>query len=91
MYAEQKNASEDQLNRDVPLSIARWHRDVNICVPDRGTDAKTTDLKKFHSDGSIATKQACDAVGGRFFPVLSGWTVEVHPWEQNPKLVWPQR
>jgi hypothetical protein len=86
-YVEQKNASEDQLNERIPLSVARWSRDVNLCRPARGTDAKKTDWTKFDS---IATKQACDAVGGRFMPLLSGWTVEVHPWEQNPKLVWAQ-
>lgn len=90
MYTEQKDASEDQLNQHVPLSVARWHRDVNLCLPARGADAKTIDMTKFDSGGSIATKPACDAVGGRFIPLLSGWTVEVHPWEQNPKLVWQQ-
>jgi hypothetical protein len=89
-YVDRKDSSEEQLNQHVPLSVARWHRDVNLCVPGRGTDAKTTDWTKFDTDGSIATRQACDAVGGRFFPVLSGWTVEVHPWVQNPKLVWQQ-
>ena len=86
-YVGEKDASEDQLNQHVPLSIARWSRDVNLCEPPRHADAKTTDWTKFDS---IATKQACDAAGGRFVPVLSGWTVEVHPWEQNPKLVWPR-
>jgi hypothetical protein len=89
-YAEQNDASEDRLNKDSPLSVARWRRDVNVCLPARGTVTSVTDRSKFGSDGSIATMQACDAVGGRFFPVLYGWTVEVHPWEQNPKLVWPQ-
>jgi hypothetical protein len=90
MYTEQKDASEDQLNKDIPLSIARWRREVNLCLPARGADTKKRDSNKFGSDGSIATKQACDAVGGRFFPVLGGWTVQVHPWEQNSKLVWAQ-
>jgi hypothetical protein len=84
-YVGEKDASEDQLNEHVPLSVARWSRDVNLCRPARDTDAKTTDWTKFDS---IASKQACDAVGGRFMPLLSDWTVEVHPWEQNPKLVW---
>jgi hypothetical protein len=85
-YIDQKEASEDQLNQRVPLSVARWHRDANLCLPPRGT--KEADLTKFGFDGSIATKQACDAVGGRFSPSLPWWTIEVHPWEQNPNLVW---
>jgi hypothetical protein len=90
-YAEQKNASDDQLNKDIPLSVARWRRDINLCLPARGTGTKTTDRNKFDSIGSIATKQACDAVGGRFIPVLFGWTIEVHPWEQDPKRVWTEQ
>jgi hypothetical protein len=88
MYTEQKDASEDQLNKDIPLSVTRWHRDVNLCL--RGTQMKTTNLEKFGLGGSIATKQACDAVGGRFFSVLHGWTIDVHPWEPNFKLIWAQ-
>ncbi len=86
-YVAEKDASEDQLNRHVPLSVARWRRDVNVCLPARGTDVKKTDRSKFDL---IATKQACDAAGGRFFPLVSDWTVQVHPWEQDPKLVWAQ-
>ena len=79
-YVSEKGASEDQLNRHVPLSVARRSRDVNLCRPALGTDAKTTDWTKLDS---IATRQACDAAGGRFIPLLSDWTVEVHPWEQK--------
>ena len=86
-YVSEKDASEGQLNRHVPLSVARWRRDVNVCLPVRGTDAKKTDRTKFDL---IATEQACDAAGGRFVPLLSDWTVQVHPWEKNPKLVWAQ-
>jgi hypothetical protein len=86
-YVDEKDSSEDQLNQYVPLSVARWRRSVNLCRPARGTDAKTTDSTKFDS---IATRQACDAAGGRFSPLLPGWMIEVHPWEQNPKLVWAQ-
>ena len=46
-YVSEKGASEDQLNRHVPLSVARWSRDVNLCRPALGTDAKTTDWTKF--------------------------------------------
>jgi hypothetical protein len=89
-YIDEEDTSEDQLNQRVPLSVARWHRDVNLCLPARGTKIKTADLTKFFSDGSIATKQACDAAGGRFSSSLPGWTIEVHPWEQNLSLVWRQ-
>jgi hypothetical protein len=89
-YIDQQDTSEDQLDQHVPLSIARWHRDVNLCLPPRGTDPKKVDWTKFGSNGSIATEQACDAASGRFFPQFSGWMFQVHPWAQNPELVWAQ-
>ncbi|MGB8685531.1 MAG: hypothetical protein WCD12_21815 [Candidatus Binatus sp.] len=87
-YIDQNDTGEDQLDQLVPLSVARWHRDVNLCLPARSTDKKTVDGTKFGFNGSIATRQACDAAGGKFYPQLSGWTLQVRPWEQNPKLVW---
>ncbi len=88
MYTDRKNASVDQLDKRVPLSVARWHRHINLCFPTKSTDMKTADWTKFGFNGSIATKQACDAAGGRFFPQVFGWMVHVYPWETNPQLVW---
>lgn len=88
MYTDHKGASEDQLNERVPLSVARWHRHINLCFPARRTDMKTADWTKFGFNGSIATKQGCDAVNGRFYPQVFGWMVHVYPWETNPQLVW---
>jgi hypothetical protein len=89
-YVEQKDASQDELNQHVPLSVARWHRYVNLCLPDRRSDPKKADWTKFGTYGSIATKKACDATGGRFSPLETDWMIDVHPWEQSPNLVWPQ-
>ena len=88
MYTDRKKATEDQLNERVPLSVARWHRHINLCFPERGTDHEDRGLDEVRFDGSIATKQECDAAGGRFFPQVFGWMVHVYPWEQNAKLVW---
>ena len=88
MYTDRKNASEDQLNERVPLSVARWHRHINLCLPARGSDMKTADWTKYGFNGSIASKDECDAGGGRFYPQVFGWMVHVYPWEQNAKLVW---
>ena len=88
MYTDRKGATLDQLNRRVPLSVARWHRHINFCITPRGADMKTADWTRFGPNGSIATKEACDAVGGRFFPQVFGWMVHVYPWESNPQLVW---
>jgi hypothetical protein len=88
MYTDRKGATEDQLNERVPLSVARWHRHINLCFPPKGAELKTADWTKFGFNGSIATKAACDAAGGRFLPQVFGWMVHVYPWETNPKLVW---
>jgi hypothetical protein len=88
MYTDHKGATLDELNERVPLSVARWHRHINFCIPPRGADMKTADWTKFGPNGSIATKEACDAAGGRFFPQVFGWMVHVYPWETNPQLVW---
>jgi hypothetical protein len=88
MYTDHKGATVDQLDQRVPLSVARWHRHINLCFPPRGTEIKSADWTKFGFNGSIATKDACDAAGGRFFPQVFGWMVHVYPWETNPQLVW---
>ncbi len=88
MYTDRKNATEDQLNERVPLSVARWHRHIDLCFPARGADMKSADWEKYGFNGSIASKEACDAAGGRFYPQVFGWMVHVYPWEQNAKLVW---
>ena len=87
MYTAPRRATEDQLNARVPLSIARWHKHINFCFPKRGTDLSTVDWKQFGM-GSIATREACDAVGGVFRPQIFGWMVHVYPWETSPQLVW---
>ncbi len=88
MYTDRKDASEDQLNDRVPLSVARWHRHINLCFPRKGGSIQAVDWTKFGFNGSIATQSACDAADGRFYPQVFGWMVHVYPWEQNSKLVW---
>jgi len=88
MYTDRRDASDDQLNDRVPLSVARWHRHINLCFPRKGGNVQAVDWTKFGFNGSIATKDACDAADGRFYPQVFGWMVHVYPSEQNPKLVW---
>lgn len=82
MYTMPKWATEDQLNERVPLSIATWHQHTNLCLPPRG-ERLTADSTKFGLRGSITTQEACDAAGGRFFPVIFGWMVHVYPYEDT--------
>jgi hypothetical protein len=87
MYTAPANASEIDLDARVPLSVARWHAHINICLPPRGL-AATADWTKFGPDGSITTADACTAARGRFFPQLFGWMVHVYPFERTPEKIW---
>ena len=89
MYTDRKGASEDDLNQRVPLSIAQWHAHVNLCLPPQ--DKKQEAIPphaKYGLRGSIATKEDCDAAGGKFLPQIFGWMVHVYPFEQKPEDVW---
>ena len=82
MYTAPRRASEDDLNARVPLSIARWHEHVNICIPRRGDAERWKEMKNgqmlFGPAGAIATKAECDAAGGRWFAQLFGWMVHAN-------------
>jgi hypothetical protein len=87
MYTAPKNAREDELDSRIPLSIAQWHAHVNLCVPpaDRKREMWGPN-PQFGLAGSIATKEACDAAGGKFMPQIFGWMVHVYPFEQKPEV-----
>jgi hypothetical protein len=85
MYTASKNATEQQLDGDVPLSIARWHRHVRICMPPAGAQH---DDARFGLGGTIADASACSAAGGRWVPQVFGWMVHVWPDETDPARVW---
>jgi len=89
MYTAQKDASEDELNSRIPLSIAQWHAHVNLCMPprDRRQEAMPPNAK-FGLGGSITTKEECDAAGGKFMPQIFGWMVHIYPFEQKPEDIW---
>ena len=88
MYTAPKSFSNDQLNERVPLSVARWHEHVNICLPPKGTPLRDVDWQKFGAEGSIATQAACEEAGGRFLPLIFNWMVHVYPFETDPNKVW---
>lgn len=87
MYTAPRHAPEAELDVRVPLSIARWHAHVNICLPPRGS-ASTADWKRFGPEGSISTPEGCARANGRFFPQLFGWMVHVYPFEQTLEKIW---
>jgi len=87
MYTAPKDASWEELNERVPLGIARWHLHTNMCLP------RMTQLERWREiDGGkpvfgpaspIATREACDAVDGRFMPVVFNWMVHVNVFEPD--------
>ena len=82
MYTMPKRATEEQLNKRVPLRVAMWHLHTNLCMPQKG-QLRNADMTKFGLRGAIATQEACDAAGGRFHPVIFGWMVHVYPYEDS--------
>jgi hypothetical protein len=89
MYTDRVNATEDELNERIPLSIARWHQHVNFCKAPEGQKAAYFGHDaKFGLLGSITTKDACDAAGGEFHPHIFGWMAHVYPYETDAKKIW---
>jgi hypothetical protein len=86
MYTAPARATEQQLDERIPLSVARWHMHVNICLPPKG--ARNPDWTRFGFKGTIASKAECDAADGRFHSQIFGWMVHVHPFEQDPERIW---
>jgi hypothetical protein len=89
MYTAPKNTGDEELDSRIPLSIAQWHAHVNLCVPppDKRKGIGGPD-PQFGLAGSITTKEACDAAGGKFMPQIFGWMVHVYPFEQKPEDIW---
>jgi hypothetical protein len=88
MYTARPNATEEELNERIPLSVARWHEHTNFCEApaDRVKDYQAAH-PKFGMFGSIHTKDACEAEGGIFHPYMFTWMIHVFPYEDDFKDV----
>jgi hypothetical protein len=88
MFTDNPGATEDELNQRIPLSIVRWHEHTNFCgAPADKVKEYFGDHPKFGMFGSIHTKEACQAEGGTFMPVIFTWMIHVFPYEDNLKDV----
>jgi hypothetical protein len=86
MFTARPDATEDELNQRIPLSIVRWHKHTNFCAaPANKVKEYFGDHPKFGMFGSIHTKAACDAEGGTFLPVVFTWMIHVFPYENGFK------
>lgn len=88
MYTAPHGTSLEELDRRVPLALARWHEHTNLCVPkwrERTRWRETRDGQPlFGPHSPIATRDACEAVGGVFRPRVFGWMVHVNVFEADP-------
>ena len=82
MYTMPKRTDIEKLDERVPLSIARWHRHVNWCLPKLGDKERWMERRDgrpvFGPESPIATKEACDAVDGKFHESLLGWMIHAN-------------
>jgi hypothetical protein len=93
MYTAPKRFDVDKLDERIPLSIASWHKHVNWCVPPRGQTTRWLERANgapvFGPESPIATKAACDSVGGMFYASPLGWMVHANVMESSdPATIW---
>lgn len=88
MYTANPDATEDELNKRIPLSVVRWHRHINVCwAPENRLNDYKSAHPKFGMFGSIKTQEACAAEAGTFNASLFTWMIHVFPYETDLKDV----
>ncbi len=93
MYTAPRRFTPEKLDERVPLSIARWHKHVNWCVPKHGEAQRWLEQDDgaplFGPESPIATKEGCERVGGVFHPVLFGWMLHANVFTgDDPATIW---
>jgi hypothetical protein len=93
MYTAPKRFGYDKLDARVPLSVARWHKHVNWCVPKRGARERWLERQNgepvFGPQSPIATKEACSVAGGNFHPSIFGWMLHANVFAgDDPASIW---
>ncbi|MEP6690532.1 MAG: hypothetical protein ABJD07_05210 [Gemmatimonadaceae bacterium] len=93
MYTYRQNAPPDDLDKRIPLSIARWHEHVNWCVPSKGDAGRWTETEHgkplFGPQSPIATREQCRAVNGDFHEFVLGWMVHANIFAgDDPREIW---
>jgi hypothetical protein len=88
MFTDRPDATEDELNDRIPLSIVRWHEHTNFCAaPANRVKEYLGQHPKFGMFGSIRTAEVCKGEGGTFYPTIFTWMIHVFPFENNLKDV----
>jgi hypothetical protein len=87
MYTAPRGLTENDLNERIPLSIARWHAHVNICLAPDGSGRRLS-RRQFGFKGTIADESECRQAGGHFVPQAGGWMIHVYPFEATQEKIW---
>jgi hypothetical protein len=90
MYTARADATAEQLDARLPLSVAVWHRHIDFCGWPSGTPRGDWDgpNARFGFAGSIHTREACQQAGGYWIPLAFGWMSHVYPFETDSGRVW---
>jgi hypothetical protein len=92
MYTAPKRDSPADLDKRIPTSVAQWHKHVNWCLPPRRETARWTETKNgrpVFGPLGVATRDACDAAGGRFVEEVFGWMVHANVFaSDDPAVIW---
>jgi hypothetical protein len=93
MYTTNRDASEAELNRRIPLSIAPGTGTVNFCAaPDsqgKQYQAEHPKFGMFRSIKTIKTEEACKAEGGTFHPYVFKRMLRVFPMKRTSRKYFP--
>src|SRR5258708_2933705 len=93
MYTAPKRWGPDKLDERIPLSIPRSHKHVNWCLPKKGETERWLERKDgqpvFGPGSPVATKSACEAVGGNFQDTVFGWMIHANVFAgDDPATIW---
>lgn len=92
MYTAPKRHSAADLDKRIPTSVAQWHKHVNWCLP-RGREKarwlETKNGRPVFGPLGVATREECNAAGGRFMKEVFGWMVHANVFaSDDPKVIW---
>ncbi len=82
----------DKLDERVPLSVARWHKHVNWCLPPKKGEERWLETKNgrpVFGPLGVATREECESAGGRFRKEIFGWMVHANVFAgDNVRTIW---
>jgi hypothetical protein len=92
MFTAPKRYTTSDLDKRIPTSVAQWHKHINWCLPPRRANERWTEVRNgrpVFGPLGVATREECDAAGGRFVKEVFGWMVHANIFASNdPKVIW---